>query len=278
MRVEYLSDHVGDLMRQAEGWRDQAAADARYWYWCWQQAEGERLAARKARPLWRKLLGLTTPAEMDALGRAKLMAEWLRRAEVGRHYAEGELAKAAAGKRAENLLALDLSRLSDDWLLFRGFKARGGEIDGVLVGPAGVWAIEVKSHNVALIVDGDSWLMRRPNGRLERAVDGGGRSWGREVADPAAALTDWLRRHSVPVAVRTAVLVLHEERKASIERCVNPGVDVVGSDVNPLLQAIGGSPVVLDPTGCRDVAEAIRGDHAAHSREQGARAEQTSEQ
>jgi hypothetical protein len=48
-----------------------------------------------------------------------------------------------------------LSTLSNDWVLLRGYRNRRGETDPVLVGPAGVWAIEVKRRRVLLHAVGD---------------------------------------------------------------------------------------------------------------------------
>ncbi len=66
------------------------------------------------------------------------------RAPVVDPQAEHRLAQQAAGVAAEDQMTVALQRLSDDWLLFRGYVNRRGEVDHLVVGPGGIWAIEVK--------------------------------------------------------------------------------------------------------------------------------------
>ena len=53
--------------------------------------------------------------------------------------------KIRAGIAGEQLVATELGRaLDDDWTLLRGYRNRRGEIDHLLLGPKGLFAIEVK--------------------------------------------------------------------------------------------------------------------------------------
>ena len=66
--------------------------------------------------------------------------------------------KLMAGIAGEQLVAVELGRaLDDDWTLLRGYRNRRGEIDHLLLGPRGLFAIEVKNLNATVYVDGDRW-------------------------------------------------------------------------------------------------------------------------
>jgi hypothetical protein len=66
--------------------------------------------------------------------------------------------KLMAGITGEQLVAVELGRaLDDDWTLLRGYRNRRGEIDHLLLGPRGLFAIEVKNLNATVHVDGDRW-------------------------------------------------------------------------------------------------------------------------
>src|SRR5689334_9425723 len=59
--------------------------------------------------------------------------------------------------------------------------------DHVLVGPTGVSAVEVKRRRIRLHVVGEEWWFEKLSSRgnavdTALAVDGGGRSWARQVA------------------------------------------------------------------------------------------------
>ena len=63
-----------------------------------------------------------------------------------------------AGIAGEQLVAAELGRtLTDDWTLLHGYRNRRGEIDHLLLGPRGLFAIEVKNINATVHVDGDRW-------------------------------------------------------------------------------------------------------------------------
>src|SRR3984893_5515191 len=66
--------------------------------------------------------------------------------------------KIGAGIAGEQLVATELGRaLDDEWTLLRGYRNRRGEIDHLLLGPRGLFAIEVKNLNATVHVDGDRW-------------------------------------------------------------------------------------------------------------------------
>ena len=67
------------------------------------------------------------------------------------------LAILRSGSEGEQLVQTKLSALSNDFVLFCGYKNRNGEIDQVLVGPHGIICIEVKHVNGRISCNGDSW-------------------------------------------------------------------------------------------------------------------------
>src|SRR5215475_13815320 len=63
-----------------------------------------------------------------------------------------------AGVTGEQIVVADLRRaLDDDWTLLRGYRNQRGEIDGILLGPPGLFAIEVKHRSATVHVSGDNW-------------------------------------------------------------------------------------------------------------------------
>jgi hypothetical protein len=103
------------------------------------------------------------------LGRA--MAAWLAGSEKPRPphtptSTSREEAKLTARNGRELLMAnhLDVA-LGDAWVLLRGYRNKGGEIDDILVGPHGVMAIEVKHRSATVGCRGDeSWFDKYDRG------------------------------------------------------------------------------------------------------------------
>jgi Nuclease-related domain len=68
-----------------------------------------------------------------------------------------------AGIAGEQLAAVELGRaLDDDWTPLHGYRNRRGEIDHLLLGPRGLFAIEVKNINATVHIDGDRWRAAVP--------------------------------------------------------------------------------------------------------------------
>jgi Nuclease-related domain len=64
--------------------------------------------------------------------------------------------KIRAGIAGEQLVATELGRALDaDWTLLRGYRNRRGEIDHLLLGPKGLFAIEVKNINATVSIRRD---------------------------------------------------------------------------------------------------------------------------
>jgi hypothetical protein len=64
----------------------------------------------------------------------------------------------ASGNQGERRVSEFLSsQLSGDWVLISGYKNSKGEIDQILLGPRGIFAIEIKFLNGVIHCDGDLW-------------------------------------------------------------------------------------------------------------------------
>lgn len=173
--------------------------------------------------------------------------------------------KAAAGIRGEQSVAAGLGRaLDDDWILFQGYRNRRGEIDGLLVGPRGLFAIEVKNHNGTVDIRGDDWSSvkygRRGDVLRERAPMGDrrGRSPSQQLSEPTGQLADWLRIRGQQVTPVLIVALVHPN--ARIGQVRSPTVHVVTS-VQALLKRVEQSPATLPGRQRAQVEDLIRRDH-----------------
>src|SRR3954449_8817578 len=72
--------------------------------------------------------------------------------------------KGAEGE--ERVVARMEALLDNRWTIFRDLVLpdHSGDIDIVLVGPPGVWAIEVKSFTSNMKVENDTWYWKATNG------------------------------------------------------------------------------------------------------------------
>jgi Nuclease-related domain len=258
MRIVTLSDHPGDMLADAVSERQRGTVhqetglnDARRRR---DQARAERRWLR-----WLRLV-FTVRREAREVARQRLSA----RRPTGR---EESL---RAGHDAEQRVADNLSRaLNGDWELFLGYRNRRGEIDGLLVGPGGLFAYEVKYHNATVHISGDDWQSekfdRYGNQVSDRApmTDKRGRSPSRQLSEPAAMLADWLGKRGYPVSVTPVVLLTHERARVGSIR--NPTVDVETS-VQGLLRLVKQSPSALGASQRAAIAQIIRDDHRHHQR------------
>ena len=189
MRVEVLSDHLARVQHQEEAARrvrnaqrlsnynaalcvarrplTEAAKDLDA---AWHQSRYHAVPGWAARWIWRWLNEIRPQAP---------------------HYEVAGIADArrAAGMRGEARVIEALgAELDDGWLALRGFWTPwSNEVDIVLVGPSGVYCIEVKSYVGLIRVNGDRWTRTfldgngRPKSAEELMVDGTGRSPSQQV-------------------------------------------------------------------------------------------------
>src|SRR5688500_11533970 len=222
MRVVVLSDHGGEQLRHTEERLRAAGQDLHARQRSYRIALDELQAARRQKPLWRRIFGVSTTAERDALARARQSWNEVEQVNDEAWRIHGRAQQQAAGAWGEEALTQALSVLSDDWLDLCGYRNRKGETDHLLVGPTGLWAVEVKRQRVRINAVGDQWWFDKLDSWGNTvgtgwAVDRGGRSWARQATDVADDLAAWLARNGYRVPIRTAVMVMHE--RAVIGRC-----------------------------------------------------------
>jgi hypothetical protein len=105
-----------------------------------------------------------------------------------------------AGRNAGRRVAEELAEaLDDECILLRGYCNSRGEIDALLLGPRGLFAIEEKYRSVRVNIRGDEWTAEQIDkyGKTRSARfpirDGKGRSQSEQVKEPVAALSRWLK-------------------------------------------------------------------------------------
>jgi hypothetical protein len=221
--------------------RDRARAQRRWWTWL-------RLAIAG----WREKRGVPRPP-VPAAGHTDLEE------------------KLMAGIAGEQQVAAELGRaLDDDWTLLRGYRNRRGEIDHLLLGPAGLFAIEVKNLNATVHVDGDRWRADKYDnyGNLveQRPItDARGRSPSVQLNEPADDLERFLRERGQPVTIQRVVILAH--RRSRIGTARNLTVRV-GTSPDYLLTLISSPSRQEPPTGKQrhEIRRLIQHDHALHDK------------
>src|SRR5262252_2521944 len=202
MRLIQLSDHPGQLLQDAREHRDVAPVRHRWWSWI--------------------------------VGIFSVRAEW-------RNGPTSQEESIAAGMAGERRVAAELGQvLGDEWVLFRGYRNRRGEIDHLLLGPRGVFAIEVKYHNATVYISGDDWRFEkfdRWGNKVEagRVADRTGRSPSVQLNEPADELEEFLRSRGQQVSITRVVILNHPrsriggQRKATVYLATSSGhvVDLV---------------------------------------------------
>lgn len=131
-------------------------------------------------------------------------------------------------KQVEDFL---LHQLNSDWTLFSGYKNRKGEIDKILVGSEGIFAIEVKNINGHIYCDGDKWWKDKYDnyGNLvewDKPIhDKNERSPSRQLNESADMLQLFLRRTFPSCKIFRIVVFTHKSSK--IQDITNPTVNEV---------------------------------------------------
>lgn len=253
MRVVLLSDHPDDLLSSEIGKRQQPVSEQEA---ILAAAVRDRAQAR-ARGRWLTWLRLASRArrERRELARLRVLSQLPTNKEDS----------IRAGRDAERRVAADLGRaLDDDWVLFRGYRNRRGEIDGLLLGPGGLLAYEVKYHNGTVYISGDEWQSERfdkygklvqPRAPME---DRRGRSPSLQLNEPVASLTGWLRKRGQQIAITPVVLLTHDRSRIGTIR--NPTVKV-GTSTGDLLRLAERCTANLGTGRRAAIEKIIRDDH-----------------
>src|SRR5579863_5882657 len=231
MRVTELSDHPGDMLHDVARQRQAASSRAREAH---EQALIEHQAGIRTIQLKRE------QAHREHRWWAWLrlaLAVWAanRRAPQAGATANAELTdieqKIKAGIAGEQQVAAVLGQaLADDWTLLHGYRNRRGEIDHLLLGPGGLFAIEVKNINATVAIDGDRWRADKYDnyGNLveqREIADQKGRSPSEQLNEPAADLERFLHERGQRVTVQRVVVLAHKRSRIGPRR--HPTVHVV---------------------------------------------------
>ena len=267
MRTEVLSDHVGEQYeRLTREIADNTARLAKH-HDRLKQVKRDLRATRRRKGLLKRIFHIRTSEEREA----QKIVEGVRHTIALSHQRHQELEqlrlKTAGGLKGEDSLRTRLSRLSDEWTYLAGYKNGAGEIDAVLIGPPGVWAVEVKSQRAHLHVDADEWWFDKYDRygnvvETKWAVDGSGRNWGRQTSDPARRLESWLDRNGFQIRIRTAVVLINP--RASLGRIRKQEIDLITCDPRDLVRGKRSKGRVLSETDRDAIAALIRRDHRHH--------------
>jgi|HubBroStandDraft_5_1064220.scaffolds.fasta_scaffold138640_1 hypothetical protein len=258
-----LSDHPGDLLTAARKRREAEDSLTRTKH----ERELDRIRQQREnaryRRKWFTWLKLTI-----ALRRNKKVSPRLHSVPTDTE----EILK--AGVAGELRIAKDLGQqLNDDWTLFHGYRNARGEIDHLLIGPKGLWAIEVKNINATVRIDRDIWLADKYD-RYGNAVDHHviadrrGRSPSMQLNQSADALLSFLRHRGQLVDVNRVVILVHPKSQLGQHADVTVHVAVGTRD---LLKLISASPVTLDREQSIQLKNLIEQDHKFHDKQKARR-------
>ena len=127
------------------------------------------------------------------------------------------------------------SLLNDEWTILAGYRNVKGEIDRILVGPRGVFAMEIKNLNGLVSCSGDTWTKDKYDryGNLKESnipiidgkEDGKRRCPGKQLNEPADVLERYLGRMYPDMRICRIVVFTHE--RATLGEIQNPSVDQV---------------------------------------------------
>lgn len=177
-----------------------------------------------------------------------------------------------AGSDGERRVADALrNELSDEWVLVSGYRNSGGEIDGLLIGPLGILAIEIKFVNGVVYCNGDKWWRDkydRYGNLVETSIaiaDKRGRGPSAQVNTAADRLQSFLSKRSSLQRVSRAVILSHDS--SEIGQISNPTVDLIATltqlNANVITAALPGN---LGGNNTNDIVQLIRKDHEYHKK------------
>jgi hypothetical protein len=174
----------------------------------------------------------------------------------------------AAGIDGEQKAAAELdSMLDDDWIYLRGYRNNRGEIDGLLLGPSGLFAIESKHRAVKAHCRCDDWWGERldkwGNPHDPRwLVDGRGRSPSKQLNDAAEALEHFLDRRRQTITIFRIVLLTHP--RAACGTFESPTVDLITTATADIVALTEAEPSALSPSRRLRLKKLIAHDHRFH--------------
>jgi hypothetical protein len=223
MRQIILSDHVTEVLTQRGKERDirNAVILEKYNDKLKERQDGidesKRLLteAWKERKFWQTIKNAVTSLGCRTLARPiKPLPEGPD--EIDRRYFSG-----SEGER--NVDEYLRTRLNDEWILLCGYRNFKGEIDRILVGPGGLFSMEIKNINGHVSCTGDSWTRDIYDSYGNRVgvnikiVDGksSGKQRGpsSQLNEPTDMLERYLKRTSPACRIYRIVVLTHERAR-----------------------------------------------------------------
>lgn len=120
MRIVHLSDHAREELASAQQQQDAVAAGQAAWRQAQSQAHDDVRAARRAKPLWKRVLGVPSDDQRAAQARVAHADQAIRQTAYELQSRYHGVQQQAAGVQGEDALTWGLSRLPDDWIMLRG--------------------------------------------------------------------------------------------------------------------------------------------------------------
>jgi hypothetical protein len=268
MRFVALSDHVADMLAAARRQRasEQGQAEEQY------RRELAAYARRVGQPRERR-------ARARAQGRLLswlwwgLVPLWRRRA--GRPAPPASLAPShgeaaiAGGAKGEQEVAVTLdAELDDGWVLLKGYRNRRGEIDYLLLGPGGLFAVEVKYVNGTFRITRERWRYVKFDNYGNPVEEGEikdrrGRPPNVQLSEPLLLLEQFLAKRGQPVMMRPVVLLNHP--KARIARCADDTGVLVLTSTAQLLRLVLDADADIGGSQLTQIEHLVVRDHRFHA-------------
>jgi hypothetical protein len=269
MRFVPLSDHPGDMLAEARRQRAASGGKAEERYRRRLSAYEERISqARKRRDKAR--------AERNLLSRARwgLIAWWWQltrppRPPLTLAPARGEEAILGGIKGEREVADVLGAALSDAWVLVKGYRNRRGEIDYLLLGPGGLFAIEVKYVNGTFAITRERWRYVRYDNYGNQVGEGLLQDARRrppnvQLGEPLAMLEQFLASRGHPPLMRPVVLLNHP--KARISHCAaDVGAEVLTSTAQ-LRDLVRDADAQLSSRKLAEIERLVVRDHHFHEK------------
>lgn len=101
--------------------------------------------------------------------------------------------------------------LSDEFVCFSGFPTRrNGDIDCLILGPTGLYAVEVKHHNGVVALTSRGWVQIK-KGKSGVAYQGQLQDPGKQLMRSVYDLKDCLEKQGVAVYIQAVVVFTHSD-------------------------------------------------------------------